>query len=388
MNDRRVAALHAEPPLSAEQYLLNRSPFVVGRARDVDARIDHPLIGPRHVVLLERADGWWLSSTAAAVRVNGASVSGRESRLSHGDRIELAAGAVLRFHDGQAEPAPRKAASLGNLPTARRRRRWRLPAWNVSGRTLLVAGLVLLALGIVGAFSWFAWSTVRDRPVAAAPLLSDQDGALFDSLFTVTLDHIERGNVLLEIGARNAALNEFAAGIATLSTSSLRKNAYVLERIEELRTSISDVYRSRSIAVPASLAGRRGGRSLQGQGLATALSVSDFGSAINAVSAEFQSRFRRQLEITGRDHAEHLSLYGAGGAVDLRSRDLTPAQVAFIVDASQRVGVRVKDFSRDAILRAQISAAIAAGVADRASTGLHLHLDRFADRRDRWTVPR
>ena len=98
------------------------------------------------------------------------------------------------------------------------------------------------------------------------------------------------------------------------------------------------------------------------------------------------ARFGREIVVTGRDHAEHLALYGAGGAVDLRVRDLTPGQVAYAVAELRRAGVRVKDFSSDAVLRAQVAAARAAGLADRAGTGLHLHADRFLDRTDRWTV--
>jgi hypothetical protein len=56
------------------------------------------------------------------------------------------------------------------------------------------------------------------------------------------------------------------------------------------------------------------------------------------------------------------------------------------VAALREEGIRVKDFSDDAILQAQIRSARAAGLADRAGTGLHLHVDRFPNRRDRWTV--
>jgi hypothetical protein len=49
-------------------------------------------------------------------------------------------------------------------------------------------------------------------------------------------------------------------------------------------------------------------------------------------------------------------------------------------------GIRVKDFSTDSVLQAQIQSAIKAGLADRAGTGVHLHVDRFADRHDRWTT--
>jgi hypothetical protein len=46
----------------------------------------------------------------------------------------------------------------------------------------------------------------------------------------------------------------------------------------------------------------------------------------------------------------------------------------------------VKDFSADSVLQRQINSAIKAGLADRAGTGLHLHVDRFANRRDAFTI--
>ena len=46
----------------------------------------------------------------------------------------------------------------------------------------------------------------------------------------------------------------------------------------------------------------------------------------------------------------------------------------------------MKDFSQDSVLARQIQAAIRAGLADRAGTGVHLHIDRFANRRDAFTV--
>ena len=61
-------------------------------------------------------------------------------------------------------------------------------------------------------------------------------------------------------------------------------------------------------------------------------------------------------------------------------------QTGYLIAGFGAVGIRVKDFSDDVILQRQIRAAVAAGLADRAGTGLHLHIDRFRDRRDRYTV--
>ena len=46
----------------------------------------------------------------------------------------------------------------------------------------------------------------------------------------------------------------------------------------------------------------------------------------------------------------------------------------------------MKDFSVDAVLQRQIESARRAGHFDRMGTGLHMHVDRFANRYDRWTV--
>ena len=65
---------------------------------------------------------------------------------------------------------------------------------------------------------------------------------------------------------------------------------------------------------------------------------------------------------------------------------MSPEQVSFVVVECRARGIRVKDFSQDSILQRQIAAATRAGLLDRAGTGLHLHIDRFANRRDHWTV--
>jgi len=385
MTELAQPSLSTVAPLSPSTFVLDASPFVVGRGRDADARVDHPSVAAEHLVLLRRADGWWIASHAAAVQINGTPLQGGTHKLLRGNRITLGAGAVLTFDDGVPVAVERPPMARPIEPVARRRR-WRLPEWTIAPRALLLPGSIALALVLIGGFGWNAWREVTNRPAQSPELMSESDGIAFDSLFAVTLDHIERGNVLLENGAHDAALREFATGLSTLSTSRLRKNAYVLERLDELRASIGEVYRSRRVAVPPSLAARAGARQLRGQGLSSKLSPDDFSVALSTVMQQFSAMFAKSIVITGRDHPEHLSLYGAGGAVDVRARDLAPDQVAFLIKSAREQGIRVKDFSRDDVLRAQIAAAMKAGLADRAGTGLHLHMDRFADRLDRWTV--
>jgi hypothetical protein len=70
----------------------------------------------------------------------------------------------------------------------------------------------------------------------------------------------------------------------------------------------------------------------------------------------------------------------------MRVNDLSREEVQWLVANCHAAGIRVKDFSTDSVLQAQIASAIKAGLADRAGTGVHLHVDRFADRRDKWTT--
>lgn len=392
-----------EPPLAPVRYALRGATLRIGRGPDSPVRIDHPAIDARHAMLLEREDGWWITAPAGRVTVNGRAME-REHRLAHGDILTFAPGAAVRFDDPPATPIVTRAGAAARDGTQRgtgapapprRRRRWRMPRLGVpslSWDALAPWLVVLVIIALLGGGGWFAWKTIRDRPdlTAAATTqspLSVEQAVVLDSLLAVSYDHIERGQTLLEFRANSAALEEFASAVATITASSLRTVPYVQERAEALRASVADIYRGRNLSVPNTYAGAKRTVSLATAGIRAALSVEQFASAFAAVQAEVRGQFGKALTVTGSDHPEHLSLYGKGGALDIRSSTLSPPQVEFVVASARRNGIRVKDFSQDAILRAQIAAAIKAGVPDRAGTGLHLHLDRFANRRDRYTVP-
>lgn len=237
---------------------------------------------------------------------------------------------------------------------------------------------------------------VRSRAADVPPPLTEAEAHAYDGLVARAADQTERGAALLEIGLPDAALREFGAAVTTLESSPLRDNPWVRPRIDALEAGIANIYREQRVAVPARYAAAtaradrvtrsRGGVPAPALAREARLSVDDFAARLARVQRAFVARFGREMGVTGRDHAEHLALYGAGGAVDLRVRDLTAEQVAFAVAQLRAAGVRVKDFSSDAVLRAQVAAARAAGLGDRAGTGLHLHADRFGDRADRWTV--
>jgi hypothetical protein len=239
--------------------------------------------------------------------------------------------------------------------------------------------LVLVVTGIV------VWRVGPQRAETALAVLSDAQAARFDSLLVVAYDHLERGNSLLELGITNEAASEFARGINTLALSDLRNHPQVKPRIMALESSVASIYRARQLTVPDAYAGAR--TAISADKMRTAvLSTQQFAHAFELVSSGYRLRFRQTIVVVGRDHPEHLALYGPGGALDLRSMFMSPEQIAWVITQCRSYGIRVKDFSQDSILRLQVQAAIRAGLAERAGTGLHLHIDRFADRRDRWTI--
>jgi hypothetical protein len=199
---------------------------------------------------------------------------------------------------------------------------------------------------------------------------------------------IERGSTLLELGLATPALEEFAGAIAAFEGSILAQNKYVRPTIEGLAATVHDIYQYYRIATPAAFARASGRRMDFSRSLPARLSVDQFRVAVDRVGMGFKRKYGRTIEITGADHPEHLSLYGPGGALDIRVKNLSREQVSFLIAGFGAVGIRVKDFSDDVVIQRQIQAAIAAGLADRAGTGLHLHIDRFRDRRDRYTVTR
>ena len=369
----------SEAPLAA-------SPFWLGTGAGCGLRLHLPGIAERHAAVIERADGFWLIPVRAvqpAPGVNRVPVTS-ELRLHSGDVIELLPGVSFRFVTGETNQ------TVGRAPVPKRRR-WgsalaRLRRQIGGGSGLLgpaVWAATVLALVLAVASIAMLMRAVSDD-VAVRPL-SDEEAEHFDALTLRAYDHVERGTSLLELGLADPALQEFARAVNTLRTSRLHEHPAALRSIAALEGAVAAVYRSRRIPVPGRYAAARppGAPGTMRGGI----SPDGFAGRFARVQQRFTARFGRPIVVTGRDHAEHMSLYGAGSALDLRVRDLSREQVAFAVAALRAEGIRVKDFSDDAVLRAQISSAHAAGLPARAGTGLHLHADRFPDRRDRWTVP-
>ena len=369
------------------------TPFWIGSAPDSALTLQLPGVAARHVAVMEREDGFYLSPVAnvyPAPLLNGRPVAG-VTRMQNGDVIQIVPGVVWRLETG--EPLPVEAAEedegdafvpvAGRSGKKKKKRKARRGSGGSHGRTALVWGavLALVALVVVAGVVVYRGATSESQVTP----LSDTDAALFDSLLLVSYDHMERGSTLLDLGLSDQALQEFARSTNVVETSRLRDNPWVKPRIAALEATIGEIYRTRSINVPAQYRNAKATVSTA-SALKAQLSAADFATRFGAMQTRFAAQFHRDVVVTGRDHPEHLSLYGKGGAIDMRVNDLSREQVQWIVANCRAAGIRVKDFSTDSVLQAQIQSAIKAGLADRAGTGVHLHVDRFADRRDRFTV--
>lgn len=369
------------PPTPGSPVVLGaRSPAWIGARGDGVIQVALPGIPDRHTALVEREDGWWASEGQGRATLNGATLAG-SVHLADGDLLEIAPGYRYRFGSG-VTPAPAAGPAAAEPPRKRRKRsRPRAPG---EQPPYAVVAVVLVIILVIGGAGYGIWQAV-DRSHHRADILTDQQLSEFDSLMVVADDHVERGNALLELGLESKALDEFAQAVSTFTASDLRNHPDVAPRVGALEAAIGAIYRERHLKTPSRYAGKSTTLSADQQRAAT-LTVPQFAAAFAQVAAAYQARFGEAIEVTGRDHAEHLSLYGPGGALDLRARTMSAAQTAFITTECQARKIRVKDFSNDAVLQAEIRSAIQSGKLDQAGTGLHLHIDRFGGRRDRWTV--
>ena len=367
------------------------TPFWIGSSPDSALPLQLPGVAARHAAVMEREDGFYLSPVAnvyPAPLLNGRAVTGL-TRMQNGDVIQIVQGVEWRLETGEPLPVAAAEADEGDafVPVAgrsgKKKKRKARRSGGGRGRSMAVWGavLALVALVVVAGVVVYRGATSESRVTP----LSDTDAALFDSLLLVSYDHMERGSTLLDMGLSDQALQEFARSTNVVETSRLRDNPWVKPRIAALEATIGEIYRTRSINVPAQYRNAKATVSTA-SALKAQLSAADFAARFGAMETRFVARFHRDVVVTGRDHAEHLSLYGKGGAIDMRVNDLSREQVQWIVANCRAAGIRVKDFSTDSVLQAQIQSAIKAGLADRAGTGVHLHVDRFADRRDRFTV--
>jgi hypothetical protein len=381
-----IPSLIPRAPQRSDAVRLETTPFWIGAGAGASLRIFLPGIADRHLSILERGDGYWVIPSGGSASVNGSPVTAG-TRLANGDVIELAPGCSFQFDSGEvAAPVINSVApNAAAVPSAPPKKKKHRPMRGSSKYSLPIRITFGVALVLVIASMVVMYRAVTHTTAAAQ--LSNEDTALFDSLLVVAYDHIERGTTLLEIGAPQPALQDFAAGINALKTSRLREHPYIVPRIEALEASVAAIYREKHIAVPTVYSAAKETAGLVARSLRESLTPTEFATRFADVRQQFLNKFGQPVTITGTDHAEHVSLYGKGSAIDIRSRNLTGAQTAFLVGACRNAGIRVKDFSQDSVLQRQIQSAVRAGLADRAGTGLHIHIDRFANRRDAYTVP-
>lgn len=376
-----IPTLEPLPPTRGDPVSLSGgTPRWIGSASGCALQLFVPGIADRHVALVEREDGWWIVAGNGPTLVDGRPLDG-PARLADDAVIELVPGYRYCFRSGVPRPASVPVPAAPAAPPKRRRRRRRDPAERWPWGAIIASTFVLLLIAAAGGAIWFALR----RADRASGVLTDEQADRFDSLLVVAYDHVERGSTLLELGLRDVAGQEFARGVNTLALSNLRNQPQVKPRIEALEASIAAIYRDQRLAVPQAYSGKAS--TLTPDQLRTAtLSVAQFAGAFAQVDSAYEVRYGSAITVSGRDHAEHVALYGPGGALDLRTRDLSADQVRFITEQCRARGIRVKDFSQDSVLQDQIRSAIRAGLLDRLSTGLHLHIDRFGGRHDRFTV--
>ena len=108
------------------------------------------------------------------------------------------------------------------------------------------------------------------------------------------------------------------------------------------------------------------------------MNAGEFQRRFALLRAAFREQYDRDITLTGADHEEHRRLYGRGSAYDIRVRDLTREQVAFIIGKGNELGLRIKDFSTWGRVAAHNTRSAQLGrPLDTYATGVHLHIDRM-----------
>jgi hypothetical protein len=370
------------PPAPGSPYcfVANR-PVTIGADPTSKLPIAAPGVAARHAVVEQRDGSWWLRAVDGAVALNGTPL-GAPARLRDRDQIRIGE-AYLEFASGERRTQRMAPADMAAPP--RRPRYGRLPRPPRNAPIAAIGSTIVAAMLVLGG-AWVIWYGAF-RATSGIVALNDRQATELDSLLSVAYDHVERGGTLLELGLGDGAAQEFAQAVNTLALSDLRNNPLVTPRIRALEASVGSIYRERRLAVPGNYA--RATSPLSADQLKTAsLTVNEFAAQFQLMAAMFKDQFGQEVIVTGRDHAEHVALYGKGGAMDLSIKNMSPAEVAFIINQAHSRHIRIKDFSQDSVLRREVQAAIKAGLLFEAGTGLHLHIDRFANRRDKWTTLR
>src|SRR5665647_2934278 len=131
------------------------TPFWIGSAPGSALHLQLPRVAPRHVAVMEREDGFYLSPVAGvspAPTLNGRAVSGL-TRMQNGDVIEIVPGVVWRLETGEPLPVAEEKEGDAFVPVAgrsgkKKKKRKARRSGGGLGRTIAVgfAALALAAL--------------------------------------------------------------------------------------------------------------------------------------------------------------------------------------------------------------------------------------------------
>ena len=237
---------------------------------------------------------------------------------------------------------------------------------------------VFYAASIVFLISLVSEARVQQTEVAAP-----------DRVLAAARQHLQKGEECLTAGDGECARREFDSAIDEFLQSglNLRSNERLLAVWREMIEKINRYETS-----PLAATGKQLWRSQDFEGRPAQEPASELASELDGPSdastfqrrfaelrKRFQEKYSRDITLTGADHAEHRRLYGSGSAYDIRVRDLTREQVAFIISTGSKLGLRIKDFSTWESVAAHNARTLMLGrPLDTLATGVHLHIDRMA----------
>jgi hypothetical protein len=220
-----------------------------------------------------------------------------------------------------------------------------------------------------------------------------------EGILAASQQHLHKGEACLKDGNFECARREFDQAIDSIFESGVdvRGDERLRAGLRELVEKISR-YETSSIATTAAGGWKTqefDGRPVEERAdVAEAnefapptgpLTAADFQRRFNELRKNFRNKYGRDMTLTGADHGEHTRLYGRGSAYDIRVRDLNREQVGFIIDAGNKLGLRIKDFSTWGKVAAHNARSLSLGrPLDTFATGIHLHIDRmtpFVNRR-------
>jgi hypothetical protein len=223
---------------------------------------------------------------------------------------------------------------------------------------------------------------------------TEDTGARADNILAAARRELAKGQACLQAGDVECARREFDQAVD-----------YILEQRIDLRSDpklragfleiVQTVYRyetqppaggTASLFKSQEFEGRPAPDEIADDGGSDAtfgpLSPVEFQRRFALLRAAFQEKYERDITLTGADHEEHRRLYGSGSAYDIRVRDLTREQVAFILSKGSQLGLRIKDFSTwDRVAAHNSRSARLGRPYDTYATGIHLHIDRMGTTR-------